>query len=163
MNDKLIFLDIDGVLNNSAMAYSMDFFKLINDIETIHGGARLSGVNIRNLNQLTDDTGAKIVISSSWRILSDLDELCDILGNAGVTGEIIDETPILSSLRGNEILQYINDNYSWEEQEKLKFVILDDDSDMLYWQRNNFFWCDPFCGLSPGIVYKATRFLNGID
>jgi hypothetical protein len=42
-------------------------------------------------------------------------------------------------------------------------VILDDGTDMLYWQRNNFFWCDPFCGLSPVVAYKAARFLNGVN
>ena len=162
MSDKLIFLDIDGVLNNSAMNHSTELFNEINSIDTIHG--RLSPINIANLNCITDTTDAKIVISSSWRILSDLDEMRDILANAGVTGDIIDFTPELSgdTLRGNEIYRYIKDNYSWITEKNLRYIILDDDSDMLYWQRNNFFWCDPFCGLSPGVAYKAARFLNGI-
>lgn len=162
--DKLIFLDIDGVLNNFAMSYSDEYYKLINNISTIRG--RLSSTNIKNLNYITDKTGAKIVISSSWRVLSDLDEMRDILANAGVTGEIIGVTPELGSdtLRGNEIHRYIKDNYSvGDYQQKLRYVILDDDSDILYWQRNNFFLCDFFCGLSPGVAYKAVRFLNDID
>ena len=161
MTDKLIFLDIDGTINNSAMNYSMEYYKLINDIGTIHG--RLSSINIANLNSITDQTEAKIVISSSWRILYDLPELRDILYDAGVTGEIIGLTPILgaNTLRGNEIYKYIKDNYSYDFEPN--YVILDDGTDMLYWQRNNFFWCDPFCGLSPVVAYKAARFLNGVN
>lgn len=164
MNDKLIFLDLDGVLNNSAMQISREVWEQVNDIQT-HRYDRLSSVNIKSLNDLTDKTGAKIVISSTWRMLYDLDELQDTLYSAGVRGEIIGVTPILGAdtIRGNEIYRYIKDNYCWEVEQKLRYVILDDDSDMLYWQRNNFFWCDPFCGLSPNISYKAARFLNGID
>jgi hypothetical protein len=162
MTDKLIFLDIDGTINNLALGTKDPAIrKVFNDIDTIHG--KLSSTNIKNLNDLTDKTGAKIVISSSWRILSDVHELRDILYGAGVTGEIIGLTPILGAdtLRGNEIYKYIKDNYLYDSEPN--HIILDDDSDMLYWQRNNFFWCDPFCGLSPGVVYKAARFLNGVN
>jgi hypothetical protein len=162
MTDKLIFLDIDEVLSNHALGTTDPAIrKRFNDIDT--PGGRLSSINIANLNSITDQTEAKIVISSSWRILYDLPELCDILYDAGVTGEIIGLTPILgaNTLRGNEIYKYIKDNYSYDFEPN--YVILDDGTDMLYWQRNNFFWCDPFCGLSPGIAYKAARFLNGVN
>jgi len=162
MTDKLIFLDIDEVLSNHALGTTDPAIrKAFNDIDTIHG--KLSSINIANLNSITDQTEAKIVISSSWRILSDLDELRDILYNAGVTGEIIGLTPILGvdTLRGNEIYKYIKDNYPYDSEPN--YIILDDSTDMLYWQRNNFFWCDPFCGLSPAVAYKASRFLNGVN
>ena len=160
---KLIFLDIDGVLNNGAMHHSKEWHNIINDIKTSHG--RLSSINIKNLNKLTTDTGAKIVISSTWRILEDLSTLSKILYDAGVTGEIIGVTPELHqyTVRGNEIKKYLDDNYSGDGNvEPVNYVILDDDSDMLYWQKNQFFWCDPFCGLSPGVAYRAARFLNGV-
>ena len=162
MIDKLIFLDIDEVLSNHALgATDPAIRKVFNDIDT--PGGRLSSINIANLNSITDQTEAKIVISSSWRILYDLDELQNMLYDAGVTGEIIGLTPILGAdtLRGNEIYKYIKDNYQYDFEPN--HIILDDGTDMLYWQRNNFFWCDPFCGLSPGVAYKAARFLNGVN
>lgn len=161
MTDKLIFLDIDEVLSNHALGTKDPAIrKIFNDIDT--PGGRLSTINIANLNSITDQTGAEIVISSSWRILYDLAELSDILYDAGVTGEIIGLTPILGAdtLRGNEIYKYIKDNYPYDSEPN--YIILDDGTDMLYWQRTNFFWCDPFCGLSPAVAYKAARFLNGV-
>jgi hypothetical protein len=29
------------------------------------------------------------------------------------------------------------------------------DSDMLWWQREHFIWVDPYCGLTPNLIYKA--------
>ena len=65
--------------------------------------------------------------------------------------------------RGNEIHQWIDDNresvgpyYQFTE-----YVILDDDSDMLYWQRNNFLLVDRFVGLTNGTVFQAKKILNG--
>ena len=53
----------------------------------------------------------------------------------------------------NDILFIRNDDF---------VVILDDDSDMLYWQRNHYVQCDGECGLSNGVAYRAIRILRGI-
>lgn len=45
-------------------------------------------------------------------------------------------------------------------QKESKYVILDDDSDMLYWQRNNFILIDRFVGLTMGNVFQAKKILN---
>ena len=55
-----------------------------------------------------------------------------------------------------------------EDNEKLvgsyysfnNYVIFDDDSDMLYWQRNNFIHIDGYFGLSPNHCYRAKNILN---
>lgn len=153
---KIIFLDIDGVLNNQIM---------YEDREDIIGskGGELSKKCIDQLNDLTRLTEAKIVLSSTWRMDEDVEEY---LAASGIKGEIIGKTPCLRdrfSLRGNEIHAWIVENeavigsyYS----DFHSFVILDDDSDMLLWHRENFFWCDPYAGLTPNLAYKAARFLN---
>ena len=131
---KIIFLDIDGVLNNTALGTKdKEIWKLFNDIDT--DGGRLSSINIKNLNDITDQTGADIVISSTWRILHEFHDLVTILKDAGVTGNIIDYTPGLGGRgirRGNEIQCYIEDHYP---------------SAYNYWPTNLrlFAWCLQWC------------------
>ena len=50
---KVIFLDVDGVLNSS---------------RTLHEDISLEDDLISNLKELVDKTGAKIILSSSWRL-----------------------------------------------------------------------------------------------
>ena len=73
---KIIFLDIDGVLNVRA------------------GG--INSEHVDNLNMITEATDAKIVISSSWRLGFRLQDLRTILSRAGVKAEIIGFTPDLT-------------------------------------------------------------------
>ncbi len=57
---KIIFLDIDGVLNH------MYWLKKMKGVE---GDKKFFDPDcVRRLNTITDKTGAKIVLSSSWRI-----------------------------------------------------------------------------------------------
>lgn len=153
---KIIFLDVDGVLNNQIMYENRD------DIIGTRGG-KVSQKCIARLNMLTEATNAKIVLSSTWRADEGVEEY---LTEAGIKGEIIGKTPILRdrfSLRGNEIHAWIVENEQLigkPYHEYHSFVILDDDSDMLLWHKENFFWCDPYAGLTPNLVYKATRLLN---
>ena len=65
-------------------------------------------------------------------------------------------TPCLAypNLRGNEIYQWIDQNIIGEFN---NYVIFDDDSDFLYWQRNNFLHVDGYWGIGPNHIYKAKR------
>lgn len=156
---KVIFLDIDGVLNNQIM---YEFNQ-----ETISTpGGNLSKECVELLNDITNKTRAKIIISSTWRIDPDVIEY---LNAAGITGEIVGITPVLKdrfSLRGNEIHAWIVENEKLLGKEYYKFrsfIILDDDSDMLYWHKDNFFHCDGYAGLTPDTAYRAINFLNSFD
>jgi histidinol phosphatase-like enzyme len=153
---KIIFLDIDGVLNNQVMHETGE--ELIGTV-----GGKLSKKCIMLLNDLVKETGAKIVISSSWRVDDNIEE---VLTKAGVVAEFIGKTPYLTEsycFRGNEIHDWICKNEQLIGKPYYDFhsyVIIDDDSDMLYWQRENFFQTDSYSGLTPNIAYKAKRFLN---
>jgi hypothetical protein len=150
---KIIFLDVDGVLNYSRMDKD-------DHIETPSGLVSKRCISL--LNEITDKTGAKIVVSSTWRL--DGISVFDSLKAGGVTGEFIGLTGrgCNCCVRGNEILQWIKDHrelvgcYS----EYRSYVILDDDSDMLWWQRENFFNTDHFVGLTEKTVYQVCRFLG---
>jgi hypothetical protein len=149
--DKLIYLDIDGVLNHQDGYKSGDCsFNYEKKYQ------RFSKESKEYLNRLIINTGAKLVISSTWR--SDgIDRLREIFKLEGVDGEIIGVTPHFSingygsAPRGVEIEADLKSrgfwHINWSEEEQMKYmvksnivnyVILDDDSDMLYGQRNHF-------------------------
>ena len=168
---KIIFLDIDGVLNHHQ--YFKERFEtrkqdkldgnLTKKSEIDREAEEIDPKSVENLNELIENTGAKVVISSTWRLSKGIEELQAILEKRGFVGEIIGKTPIGCGCcqRGNEIHKWLADNRDIVGEDGNDYVILDDDSDMLYWQRNNFVNVDQYVGLTPKQVYKATRFLTG--
>lgn len=138
---KVIFLDIDGVLNSEQLVHrlGMDW-----------DGNQLDPLAIDRLNRLTDESGAKIVISSSWRIAYHWEELVPILQDAGIKAEIIDKTPYLHSDRADEIWCWLDNT-----QEKIEtYVILDDDR--LEMKRDN---SDPVLDMH----FVRTSWLDGLQ
>lgn len=118
---KIIFLDIDGVLNSrESMTRNKDKGRYCDlpDIE-----------HIKHLNKILEETNAKIVISSCWRHSYTVFGLATILYLCGMKEDkVIDVTPRvrLSRSRGEEIAQWLKDTHYDIE----KIVILDDDRDM---------------------------------
>ena len=134
---------------------------------------------VNRLNTIITLTGAKVVVSSSWRHGRSVEELQSILNQVGFVGEIIDITPYFGGIegytipRGCEIERWLDTkgfqriNWSKEEQQKhidksfvKNYIILDDDSDMLSEQKTSFFQTDGYCGLSPNVLYRMKRHLN---
>jgi hypothetical protein len=120
----VVFLDIDGVLNNRGC------FRPGNCDPRF--GRNPDPFCVDALNYITETTGAKIVVSSTWRI-SGLEHMRETMRRWGVTGEVMDITPRLetrngdiwlSAPRGTEIQAWLADS------DNPPFVILDDDSDM---------------------------------
>lgn len=130
---KIVFLDIDGVLN----VYSQGRDKY-GDLFHQHF--------MDNLKRIIDETGAKIVISSSWRH-DGFQVMQDMWKHRGLAGEVIDITPdcqfVVDDMgmrqyydevsRGDEIQAWLDSHDNIDT-----YVIIDDDSDMLPSQLNNF-------------------------
>jgi len=154
---KLLFLDIDGVLNKQGHDAPQDKF-------TIAGGI-LNHTCVDALNELIEATGAKIVISSAWRQKGLAYQ--DILLGSGVVGDVIGETPSLGGycFRGNEIWAYVSENLDMlgvkSAHDFRQYLIVDDSDDMLYWQRNNIYRTESTVGLTANGAYRAARQLNG--
>ncbi len=134
MKQKIIFLDIDGVLNShrSWMAYNHLTF---DEIEKINKH-ELDPVAVGNLHRIITETGSRVVISSAWRITLDLEALRDIFEYYGWEREwVIDVTPRDEhrAHRGTEIEMWMMANV--ESFTNFKYAIIDDDSDMLDWQK----------------------------
>ena len=160
---KVIFLDFDGVLNVIPQGHD-DF------------GGVFHPEFVENLRRVLDETGAKLVISSTWRHMG-LERLNRMWKQRQYPGEIIGITPDLrwsddfegetKMVRGDEIQAYLH----WYS-EITNYVILDDDTDMLKNQRMNFVQTSaninhPDCidigyGLTNECANKAIRILNRI-
>jgi HAD domain in Swiss Army Knife RNA repair proteins len=157
---NIIFLDIDGVLNCEEF-----YTKRKNSDLGTYPLCEFDPFRIMLLNDLIAATDAKIVISSTWRLGRSTEELINIFREVGFVGEIIDCTPSLrheGCLRGNEILFWIKENedivgpyYDYKS-----YVIIDDDSDMLLWQRPHFFQTDTYSGLTPNLCHKIKQFFK---
>jgi HAD domain in Swiss Army Knife RNA repair proteins len=139
---KILFLDFDGVLN------SADYVKNRREIRRPSGHA-IDALTIPRLNAIVERTGAKVVVSSSWRHQYNAQRLGEILALHGFTGEVIGTTPdhVLPSdeyvrglaadcvkagigyahERGYEIQAWLT-----EHPEATRFAIVDDDSDMVH-------------------------------
>jgi len=114
--NKLIFLDVDGVMNN------LKYIKSIAD-GFDNPYKQMDPAAVKLLNKITDTTGAKIVISSTWR-LQFTDEpiaLALLINGYGITGSVIGMTDDQGPSRVNEIYRYY-DHYRPDQ-----FVIFDDD------------------------------------
>lgn len=133
---KIIFLDVDGVLNGYGLGTEIairiceldksgtlrKFYRKHYDIFGVHES------KVKRLHRIVKSTEAKIVLSSTWR--HDWPECyCDgtkllkkLLHKYNI--EVIDKTPDLSSgQRGEEILYWL----SKHEDDIESFVIIDDE------------------------------------
>lgn len=174
---KVLFLDIDGVLNSENwFAYRIYCVKnnmvniLMNFVDTDdrnikHKLTMLDDRAIANLNRIIEETGCKVVLSSSWRSSIESENIFtqDLLKLKGFKYEFYDVTPRLwfsdFSIRRGEEIKFWLDKES-EKHEIESFVILDDDSDMLPEQMNNFIHVDGQVGLTDRDVLTAIEILN---
>lgn len=149
---KIIFLDVDGVLNN------MTWAKRMSD-EGVHVFAEdmLEDRAIKLLKQIVDATGADVVITSTWRIgAASMTHLLDQLGYYDI--HPIAKTPRRGGMRGDEITAWMQ-----ECDEPIDaYVILDDDSDMTV-HMDHLVKTSFEHGLQPEHVKRAIGILNGVN
>ena len=126
IENAVIFLDLDGVANSARWIHTVRHResrcdRMVREIDP---------ANLGYVNQLIDRSGARVVISSSWRKVGDYDpQLFQVeLASRGFIGQVIGCTPnSTSGVRGHEIQSWLTDNAHFGP-----FVILDDSSDMAH-------------------------------
>lgn len=156
--NKFIFLDIDGVMNSnlfySERTQDKRYDEWIKDQHIAWGACNIDPRAVKRLNRITDATKAKIVVSSTWRSDSNLQEVFTLVG---IKEPIYDVTPYMrSGHRGSEIQEWLD-----KQTEPYRYVILDDDSDMLDCQLPYFIQTDWLkWGLSDEDVEQAIHILN---
>lgn len=162
---RLIFLDIDGVLNSlasfgvtskrgyrkakgTAKARAKENYSvLIDDIDK---------EAVSRLNRIIERTGAKVIISSSRRKDYSYQEIEKHLQAAGFTGEVIGSTPVFIGedvRRGDEI------GYVASKLKPERFVILDDGNDMRH-LKDRLVLTDTATGLLDEHVERAVALLT---
>lgn len=120
---KVLFLDIDGVLNSAKTCCAFGGFPM----ELTHMEA-FDTAAIRLLQRLCDSSGVQIVLSSAWRLHCNFKDVGEAFGLP-----IIDRTPSFLGPRGREIQKWLDDHPGVE-----RYAIIDDDSDMLAEQLPHF-------------------------
>jgi hypothetical protein len=183
---KVIFLDIDGVLNsNDWYVYRRDNVPM-DSVSAQYPFYEFDPRAIERLNRIIESTEAKIVVSSSWRHGETVESMQILFDRIQLKGEIIGLTPSLHCKkpyidsggytipRGCEIDWWLKNegdfqriNWSREEQQKYidkaivkNYIILDDDSDMLFGQREHFIHTPFMHGLIDEHVEMAISILN---
>lgn len=137
---KVLFLDIDGVLNSRKFITVYEIY-----------GVAIDPTRMVLLKEITDKTDAKIVLTSSWRIFWEKDteecksagrEINRIFGSFGLS--VYDKTPVLEDAREDEIAAWLKSRDDVEN-----FAVLDDmflDSEIL-----------------RGHFVKTSDYINGLD
>lgn len=136
---KILFLDIDGVVNCKTTAHR-------------HNG--VIGIDPHmafKVGQIILQTGTEIVLSSTWRLWPEtLEEVRrHVYDLAGVTPQHS------SRIRGKEIEMWLD-----AHPEVTRYAILDDDADMLVEQLPNFFRTSWETGITDEIRDQVINHLN---
>ena len=169
---KVIFLDVDGVLNSS---------------RTLYEDASLEDDLISNLKELVDKTGAKIILSSSWRLSTEaVATLMDKLDKFGlvISGMTCDGVDLdwLEKYEFDATKKYLDTKFDWDENRQIKithdrgaeifkwlhdhddcaYVILDDEIEDIkpYFSESVIVKTSYKTGLTKEDVKKAIQILN---
>ena len=140
--DKILFLDVDGVLNTRASQLAGGADALAQDL-------------ILHLARIIQQTQAKIVISSTWRMQArDMQLLSATLANAKMQDTIVGGTPVMGE-RHSEIKAWL------AAHPTRRFAILDDHPDAGKGDlARHFFWVSSIVGLQESDADAVVRHLN---
>ena len=169
---KVIFLDVDGVLNSN---------------RTLHEDISLEDDLISNLKELVDKTGAKIILSSSWRLSTEaVATLMDKLDKFGlvISGMTCDGVDLdwLEKYEFDATKKYLDTKFDYDENKQIKithdrgaeifkwlhdhddcaYVILDDEIEDIkpYFSESVIVKTSYKTGLTKEDVKKAIQILN---
>ena len=162
---RIIFLDIDGVLNTKWWYTQMNR----NTPKDKYGYA-FDPKAVANLKRIVEETGADIVISSSWKSFG-FSELEEMWTDRGLPGKLIGITPNsvsdellleadidsieLFHIRGEEIKEWLTKH----GKQVSHYAIIDDMDNMLPEQQPHFVHTNPEVGITKEDAEKAIEIL----
>ena len=159
---KLLFLDVDGVLNSQATWEAM----------VAGHGCHKSGDEavcpelMARVNRLIEVSGAQVVICSSWRFNS-VTRTAELFKKRGLVGRVIGCTPRLENykngmyqgrVRGDEIQAWL-DSYITPRRPVEAFVIIDDNDEMST-VKGHLVLTDADVGITDADVERALQILG---
>ena len=169
--NKIIFLDIDGVLNTEHYQGLLQYQGKPWQDEY---GAFFDPKAVKQLKRIIDATDADIVVESSWKYLG-LDAMKELWKVRNLPGRIIDITPSTTSdeyLLNVDLDDFSNKMHhckgleisSWLSEKGLsntRYVIIDDEYVILDSQLPHFILTNPYEGITEEQANKAISILNG--
>lgn len=146
---KVVFLDIDGVVNSHRTAIAFGGYP-----STFDGYERgmFDEVAIALIRGIVKQAGASVVLSSTWRLTHAFAQVGKELDLP-----IIDRTPSTLGNRGHDIARWLSNHPEVES-----YAIVDDDSDMEADQRPHFVHVSGFDGFAWKDAVKLAE-LMGIN
>lgn len=139
----IFFLDVDGVMTTMTWMVFTEF----------------NPSSVQQLKMLLDMTGAKLVISSTWRAdgINNGSHLDRELEKWGLKKYLHDDwsTGYQDGIRGNQIKAWLDSHPDIDN-----YVIFDDDQDMLEEQMSHLVLTDSLNGLLHEHMQKAFKILN---
>ena len=157
-----LFLDIDGVLNTGRYSNYLVENGLC---ETDADGYLFDPEAVKNLQTIIEETDAKIIITSTWRLDGDMQALWR---NRNLAGEVIGVTPTIEKeraigkitiwygQRGMEIEAWLQDNATFP----FKYAILDDEDCYLEAHSDHLVLTDPMTGITKEVADKVINLLD---
>lgn len=134
---KVLFLDIDGVLNSNG------YFKQVGLNREPYPLGHLDPKAIAHLNRVVSTTGCKVVISSTWRRSNEPAAIAKYLTQKGFkhAESIISKTPVLDSpITDSKLVKAVERGVeiaAWLSLNKVeRFAIVDDDADMAHLKKH---------------------------
>ena len=131
---RVVFLDIDGVLNNDPWIAGQDRDRWYEGIQPDKGHLQMCRENVAFLGEILALTGAKVVVSSAWRLHHTKEQIGAALRVHGVDADIVGATPSITARpgfygaspvqRGEEVIDWLADH-----PEVKGYVVLDDRTD----------------------------------
>ena len=150
---KVLFLDIDGVLNTDRQHWHCQ----MNGVTPVDEFGYEFGPNaVNNLTTILEETSAEIVISSSWKFLG-LQTLQKMWKDRNLPGTIIDITPDGDN-KGWKIYEWLLKH----EGQVSGYAIIDDENDMQSEQQGHFVQTNPHFGITLKDAERVITILRQI-
>lgn len=151
--NSVLFLDFDGVMDT---AYYDLYLTKHGMEEKDRFGVVFDPDCVRNLAKIIGNTGADIVVSSTWKYFMSLDDFHEMWNYRKLPGKVIGMTPNVAGERGVQINAWLN------EHSVDNHAIIDDlDADnFTSSQIPHLFIANPYTGLDEDTADRIIDFLG---
>jgi hypothetical protein len=143
---RVLFLDVDGVLNRTGFHPG----------ESVGLRSWIEPELARRLCDVLEATGAEVVLISDWRRGRDMEHLREELAAAGIVCSLRGATPVLGSVRWQEI-----DAWMREHDVAMESVVIVDDGFDMGPLRPRFVRTSPLNGLDEDAAREIRRLFEG--
>lgn len=135
--DNIILLDLDGVMITTK-PWESDFI-------LADGFAHFNPKAVAKLNDIIEETGYDIVLTSARRYAHDIDQMNEFFKTRGIIGQIIDYLPLYDvNLRYS---RYLEVSKFLMQHRPNNYIVIDDDRSVARLGYDNLMLTDPMIGL----------------